>query len=205
MDKISPEFAAALIKATSLIEGAVKDSDNPYFKSKYADLSSVIAAIKKPLSDNGIAFFQKILPADRVQIETIAVYKTGEILSLGTISLPVEKNTAQAVGSAISYARRYGLACAFSVPQLDDDGHAASQPGKPALQSSRHETQEPEETYVYKIPAPTAKQLAFFEQIGVVDDGSGFFVLNQSLGEKADKYLASFEEYQGYLKGRAAK
>lgn len=199
MDKISAEFAAALIKATSLIEGAVKDSDNPYFKSKYADLAAVIAAIKEPLIENGIAFFQKIIPADKIQIETIAIYKTGEVLSLGTISLPIEKNTAQAVGSAISYARRYGLACAFSVPQLDDDGHAASQP----IKGTQPQTHAPSmETYVYKIPSPTAKQLAFFEQIGVVDDGSGFFVLTQSLGEKADKYLASWEDYQSYLKGK---
>ncbi len=203
MDKISPEFATALVKATSLIEGAVKDSDNPYFKSKYADLAAVIAAIKLPLSSNGIAFFQRLIPADRIQVQTVAIYKTGEILDLGTISLPAEKNTAQAVGSAISYARRYGLACAFSVPQVDDDGHAASEPKpepKPAKAKQETVSYTPPDLYVYKIPKPTEKQKAFFAEHGIEPQGD-FYALAQSLGEKAEKYLASYDEYQEYLKG----
>ncbi len=126
--KISEPFAQAIISATADIAGAVKDSTNPHFRSSYADLESVIAAVKPALIKNGLTFLQRVHPGDKVRVETIAIYKTGEIFSCGILEIPLEKLNAQGVGSAITYARRYALSTAFGVPQVDDDGEEASSP-----------------------------------------------------------------------------
>ena len=124
-DKIK-NLAPALVSACSEIDAAVKDSTNPHFKSKYADLSSVIDAVKKPLANNGLAFVQDVNSGDNcVSVTTIILHKSGESLSLSTISVPVSKADAQGYGSAITYAKRYSLQSALGVPSEDDDGNAA--------------------------------------------------------------------------------
>lgn len=120
-------LAAALVKAQTKIEGATKDKTNPHFKSKYADLSSVVEAIKKPATDNGLTWTQVMHPAENAAaVETIILHNSGEWLSCGVISVPVSKHDAQGYGSALTYARRYGLSAAFGVAPEDDDGNAAS-------------------------------------------------------------------------------
>lgn len=121
-------LASALAKAQGQMAGAVKDSANPFFKSKYADLSSVTAAIKQALSDNGLSYVQVSHPADdAVSIETIILHESGEWISTGPVVAPVAKHDAQGYGSAQTYARRYSLQMAFGVPAEDDDGNAATQ------------------------------------------------------------------------------
>jgi hypothetical protein len=120
-------LAAALVKAQSAIQGAKKDTANPFFKSKYADLSSVVDAIKKPATDNGLTWTQVMHDADNAaKVETIILHSSGEWLSCGVISVPVSKHDAQGYGSALTYARRYSLSAAFGVAPEDDDGNAAA-------------------------------------------------------------------------------
>lgn len=129
---ISPEFAKALIKATKEMGGVKKGASNPFFKSKYADLASVLAVIKPPLDENGIVYVQKLhAVSDSVVIESVLIYETGETYSAGTISIPIIKKDAQGVGSCISYARRYLAQTTFNLPSIDDDGNHAS--GKVAI------------------------------------------------------------------------
>ena len=122
------ELAAALSKAQGAIRGALKDSDNPFFKSKYADLASVVDAIREAFSSNGIAYVQTVEPSDKneVRVETILMHSSGQWISCGVLSLPVSKADAQGFGSAITYARRYSLSAAAGVAPEDDDGNAAS-------------------------------------------------------------------------------
>jgi hypothetical protein len=121
------QLAASLVKAQSAMSGAKKDANNPFFKSKYADLPSVMAAIRPALADNGLGFVQVCHDADNAaKVETIIIHESGESLSCGTISVPVSKNDAQAYGSAITYAKRYSLQAAFGVPSVDDDGNSAA-------------------------------------------------------------------------------
>ena len=118
-------ISAAYAKAFAKIAGATKDSVNPAFKSKYADLSSVISAIKPALIENDLFFVQVTRPnADGVEIETLLGHASGEQMTLGTIFVPASKKDAQGFGSATTYARRYGLQTAFGVPSEDDDGNA---------------------------------------------------------------------------------
>ena len=120
-------LARAYVAAFAEIEGAVKDAANPHFRSKYADLPSVIAAIKPALARHGLAFWQVCEPSDDgVVVETVLLHVSGEERSLGKLFVPANKKDAQGFGSAQTYARRYSLQTAFGVPAEDDDGNAAS-------------------------------------------------------------------------------
>jgi len=124
------QISTALVKASTKIGGAVKDKTNPHYKSKYADLSSVIEAIKPALAENGLTFVQQFKDAeDGVCIETVIIHESGETLATGHLYVPATKKDAQGYGSAITYARRYSLQTAFGVPAEDDDGNAASKNG----------------------------------------------------------------------------
>jgi len=119
-------IAAVLPKAQAAIKGAVKDATNPHFKSRYADLTSVIDACKAALNAHGITFLQPVRAGETgVVVETVLLHTSGEWIS-DELELPVSKNDAQGVGSAITYGRRYGLQSMVGIPAEDDDGNAAS-------------------------------------------------------------------------------
>jgi hypothetical protein len=123
---VHPNLAAAMSAAFAEIEGATKSATNPHFKSKYADLTSIIEAIKPPLIRHGLFFTQRCVPSeDGVSVETVLHHSSGEKESLGTLYLPANKRDPQGFGSALTYARRYGLQTGFGVPTEDDDGNAA--------------------------------------------------------------------------------
>ena len=120
------ELGAALAKAQAVIEGALKDTANPFFKSKYADLSSVWDACRKPLTDHGLSVTQMPTEAENgIGVETTLIHSSGQWIS-NTFTMPVSKADAQGVGSAITYARRYALAAMVGVAPEDDDGNAAT-------------------------------------------------------------------------------
>jgi len=126
---------AAMAKAFPLIEGATKDKANPAFRSKYADLGSVVDAIKPAFDGQGLWFRQVHHEAQGgVAVETVICHSSGEELSCGVLFVPATKQDAQGYGSALTYARRYSLMTAFGVAPEDDDGNAASGT-KPKLQA----------------------------------------------------------------------
>ncbi len=134
MNVASKVEAATLHSAMALafpeIEGATKDSNNPHFKSKYADLASVVAAIKPALAKHGLFFTQYNHPcAGGVSVETTVHHASGESISFGALFVPASKNDAQGFGSALTYCRRYSLMTAFGVAPEDDDGNAAVKAG----------------------------------------------------------------------------
>ena len=123
------EIAAAFVKAQTQFLPAVKSSENPFFNSKYADLSSCIEAVIGALNSNGIALVQHTSEADKgVIVHTTFLHESGEIMETGSIFFPAVQNTPQAFGSALTYARRYSLMTACGIAPEDDDGHAGSQP-----------------------------------------------------------------------------
>jgi hypothetical protein len=124
------EIYKALSKAQSKMKGAVKDSTNPHFRSRYADLESVIDAIKAPFAECGLSYFQCV-SEDCLHLITTIAHESGETIS-GSVPLIIGKQDMQGVGSAITYARRYGLAALAGVSQTDDDGNAACEPPKPS-------------------------------------------------------------------------
>ena len=124
-------ICVALLAAQRKISFAAKDSTNPHFKSKYADLPTVIDAIKPALNEAGIVFMQSAspCPTGTLALTTRLIHESGEWIE-DTATLPLQKNDPQGYGSAMSYARRYSLASIIGLYQDDDDGHAASQPVK---------------------------------------------------------------------------
>ena len=137
------KLAEALCKAQASMGSAKKDAANPFFKSKYADLASVVEAIKKPLADNGLSYVQTtdIDESGSVVVETVLMHSSGEWLS-GRLRMPVAKaNDAQALGSALTYCRRYGLQAMAGIPADDDDGNAASEKEEKQPEKAAHDPQ----------------------------------------------------------------
>jgi len=123
------ELFAALSKAQGEITAASKDANNPFFKSKYADLASVWDACRAPLSKNGICVVQ-IPSADGqlVTVTTILGHASGQKI-VGELSGSAKAADPQSVGSVVTYLRRYSLSAMVSVAPEDDDGNAGT--GKP--------------------------------------------------------------------------
>jgi len=121
----------ALVMAQSEMKNPVLDSVNPHFKSRYASLTSVRAAVLPPLVKHGIYVTQKVSCANgQVSCDTVLTYKDGTSLS-STLSVPCPGRTPQEVGSAITYARRYGLSSLVCVAaEEDDDANAAENAAK---------------------------------------------------------------------------
>lgn len=131
------QLAAALAKAQAKIKGAVKDSANPFFKSSYADLQAVWDACREALTSNDLAVIQTTDECDRgTTLITTLAHKSGEYIQGKMPVLPL-KTEPQALGSAISYARRYALAAIVGVYQTDDDGEAAQARPKNSAVASR--------------------------------------------------------------------
>lgn len=120
------ELAAALAAAQGEIKNATKDASNPFFKSQYADLASVREAVQVPFAKHGLAITQLLSnDAHGVTVETVLLHKSGQWLS-GIVSIKPVKDDPQALGSAVTYARRYSLsAIAGIASEIDDDGEAA--------------------------------------------------------------------------------
>lgn len=118
-------LADALCKAQQEMERAIKDSTNPHFRSKYADLSSILDACMPALNKNGLSVLQPIIEKDgKEYIETILLHKSGQRISCFT-RIFYNQNTAQAFGSGVTYARRYGLQSFICLGAEDDDGEKA--------------------------------------------------------------------------------
>ena len=118
-------LASALCKAQEEMGGAVKESKNPFFKSDYADLTSVIKAIKEPFANNGLSYTQ--FPTNdegRIGVVTMLMHESGEYLE-HSYTLPTTKADPQSAGSAITYARRYALQSIAGIPTADDDAESA--------------------------------------------------------------------------------
>lgn len=131
-------IAPALLKAQKLIGGATKGAANPFFKSKYADYGAVLEACKDHLNENGIMILQPHTANERGSfVETILIHESGEWVSSETQVICAKQNDPQALGSAITYARRYGLQSLLAMPAEDDDGESAMVRGSKATTAAK--------------------------------------------------------------------
>lgn len=124
--------AAALVAAQGELEHASKNAANPHFRSKYADLTEVIDTIRPVFNKHGLAVLQRPVPSEGgPTVQTVIVHKSGEWIADAGLFLPAQKSDPQGFGSALTYARRYGLAALVGLAQDDDDANAASFPPTP--------------------------------------------------------------------------
>lgn len=128
------ELATALAKAQGEIKSALKDATNPFFKSHYADLTSVWNAAREALNKNGLSIVQTVNITDTERgpvLTTTLLHTSGQWIE-GNCPLINQKGDMQGLGSAISYARRYSIAAICGVVTEDDDGNAAVEKPKEA-------------------------------------------------------------------------
>lgn len=128
-----PELFAALAIAQGEVENASKNSNNPHFKSKYADLAEVLNTIRPTFAKHGLSILQSTgFDGERVHVTTLIAHTSGGYVSSEASCVPA-KCDAQGIGSATTYLRRYGLAAMAGVAQEDDDGNSAAHNRKPEI------------------------------------------------------------------------
>ena len=131
-DKVD-ELIKALCNVQANMKGAFKNDRNDYYKSKYSNLESIINAIRVPFQENGLFFCQEPSSGkDNVKVHTKIIHTSGQWISSEATFIPdfvhnlKLAKTIQAVGSAMTYAKRYSLQGLVGIPSVDDDGNAAS-------------------------------------------------------------------------------
>lgn len=196
-------LAAALAAAQGKIVGAEKDRENPHLKSKYATLAAVWEACRAPLSENGLAVLQPATTeGNRVTVTTILTHKSGEWIA-ETLALTAAQTTPQAVGTAITYARRYSLSAMVGIaPDDDDDGNLASGSENGAHPQAPREQRKPptatprkSETQATALPetAPSGAPAHVGVLVDVKEMPSGAFALKLNTGFRCatrDKAMA---------------
>jgi len=177
----SDTLTTVLAKAQSELKKAAKSADNPYFKSKYAGLDEVIEACRNVLNSHGIAVTQTVeytpevtrkvgMDKDDVECSSITPQQTllvttllyGEQSIRSVIPLNYKLGDMQSFGSALTYARRYGLAsicCLATEDSLDDDGNKAVGEEKVAAKVNKRSNYRKTKSIAQEVaPATTADE-----------------------------------------------
>ena len=123
MSSETGKIGPALVKAWAEIPTVAHDRENPHFKNAYTTYDAIIQAVRPVLGHNGLALIQSPELVDGcAAVRTAIVHVSGESQDMGLCAVPVKKdNDPQAFGSAMTYAKRYGLCAALGIPTGDDD------------------------------------------------------------------------------------
>jgi len=183
MNESIKELSAAMAKAFGEIKGAVKDKKNEHLKYEYASLNSFIEAIRPAIIQHGLWFYQVIHTVlGCAAVETIIMHSSGESLTCGIVTVPVQKQDAQGYGSALTYARKYSLSSAFGVApeDEDDDGEKACAPPKKAVE----EVKKPIAKQVMPVESAATKKLLLNQLVDVCNCSEPEFVEYLVKGER---------------------
>lgn len=195
------ELAAALAAAQGELEPATKNAQNPMLRNKYADLASCYEACRKVLPQKGLAVSQICMPCDKgmVRVKTVLMHTSGQwISSECTLEAVGNKgvNGAQAAGSAITYARRYGLSAIVGlVADEDDDGCNAGPSQKERVQQTRQQAKTNNPDPMTK--AQHSAVMAYLtrrhgnDRQGYIDELSAFFGRTITSSAELTKSMAS--------------
>lgn len=182
------EIATALAKAQGQIAPAKKDGKNPHLGNSYATLDSIIATVRKPLSDNGLSFSQMLQTNEAgFTLETWLLHSSGQFMMS---ELPVSAmsgnrgvNEMQALGSTLTYLKRYALAAMLGVGVGDDDDGNTADNVKPAKKQAPKPAPKNGNG---KQPAMNAAQEKLWQQIsGATDYYSNIFHALKAVGNPA--------------------
>lgn len=194
----SAEFFSELAAAQQEFLPVRKNRVNPATRSQYADLSSVFDAVKPALNAHGFFLFQRVTTSDNaVSAETFLAHKSGETLSSGPFTVPFASlqnrgtNTAQALGSARTYACRYSVSSFLCVvADDDDDGNAASEPAQPQAPQRLVASQALKEESAAAAANGMTAYKAYFDALNIetrrILIGTGLHTANKVAAEAAD-------------------
>jgi hypothetical protein len=130
-------IAQAVVSAQGQLVSAPKNSENPYFNSKYADLATCMDTLRPVLSKNGLAVMQfPVTSETQLEVETVLMHNSGEWIACQVGCRPKDMSP-QSIGSAITYLRRYGLSVIGLVTDADDDGNAAMSGSGPRIDDKK--------------------------------------------------------------------
>jgi hypothetical protein len=176
------KLVTALVKVQKELRGYKEDSKNPFFNSSYGDLSSVWAAVRDPLTKNGLAIIQTNEGCDdrgRQKLRTILAHESGEWID-SMIAIRPTKEDPQQSGSAITYARRYSLAAIVGVAPEDDDAEGAMDRTAEAKERIRKAAQKAAQKKADAMSAPQRGT----EQMSAPQQPSD--VINPNMPDKTD-------------------
>lgn len=118
-------ITSAILAVAKEIKPLVKDADNPFFQSKYADVNQTIDNLRDVLLQHGLWFMQFPTSTENsAGVLTRVIHESGEFIEHDFV-LPLAKRDPQAAGSALTYARRYALVAIFGLRAVDDDAQSA--------------------------------------------------------------------------------
>jgi hypothetical protein len=183
------ELSKALSAAQHAMTHATKASVNPHFRSRYADLASVIDASRQALADAGLAVTQHTIPLYQselgiiCELETVVSHASGEWCS-ARVSCVVPDGRAQTVGSAITYLRRYGWSSMLGIAADDDDGAAASRPAPPPPEPTIEQRLEGAKKRILERWPDSAEEIAVAEQSAT---GEALLVLFRGIYKAKEK------------------
>lgn len=132
------ELSIALSKFQGEIANPSNTATNPFFKSKYAPLETVLNTVRPILSKHGLSIIQIPSSVDNyVTVTTMLIHSSGEWIESSPLSLKMDKVTAQGAGSAITYARRYAVSAILGISSEDDDDGNSAEPKRSTSNTSK--------------------------------------------------------------------
>lgn len=190
------EIAEALAAAQGEIQNPAKDSDNPFFKTKYADLAEVLSVVRPAFSAHGLSVVQMPYRSDdgAIGVTTMISHKSGQWMQ-GAIELPLQvaKNICQDAGGAITYLRRYALAAAAGVAQEDQDANL----GKSKEQNT---------ATVVNLKTVTESQLStLVDLIDITETQTGLFCQAYGITELKNLPASKYDHAIAQLQKKIAK
>lgn len=160
-------LSKAMAEFQKSIKQPLKDANNPFFKKLYVPLENVVEAINKTGSPLGISFMQFASSDDTgsIEVATLVMHSTGEYIEFPPVRMKPESNKPQAVGSAITYAKRYALSAIFGITSdKDDDGNEATGLNKPV---DKQQKQQPKQQTQDDAIGTIEKYWTELEKLGV--------------------------------------
>lgn len=202
------ELISALAKAQAEFQPALKDSANPYYNSKYADLATVIAAVRPALTKHGIALIQSSASDIERQVASVTtslhcgdqwISSTAEAPAIGKAKDSQIRFDVQTIGAAWTYLRRYTLQALVGIASEDDDGNS--------LITDAPLPQRTEKVYVPKTNPPSAERdawLTAFSEAATLDEFNQQIVpLAKERGREFVLMMADEAKKRKYLPDRA--
>nr|DAS03366.1 MAG TPA: ERF superfamily protein [Caudoviricetes sp.] len=175
----------------------LKDANNPFFKSKYVPLENVVEAITEAAGPLGISFMQFASGDDsgNIEVGTIILHQSGEYIEFPSVRMKPEKQTPQAYGSAITYAKRYALSAVFGITSdKDDDGNEASGNGRKKKGPQISAEKQSKCDYIQQLAESTTERFEKFKEMQSKVQGAPTEEWSDTLLDRAIKMLQSIQE-----------
>jgi hypothetical protein len=196
MSEAINEIAAALCKVQGLLEPAKKTSTNSFFKnakgkpSTYAGLAETIEVSKKLLFENGISVIQcPSAKGNEVTVTTMFLHVSGQFISSSLTTMAKDAGP-QAIGSCISYLRRYGLKAMLNMADEDDDGEAGENRSKPVFEAKKDDSALKDVVFDGKNPTTKGMVHGYMKQYKVNQEH-----MAELAGQLIGKKMGEIEQY----------